>query len=438
MPSYYQGTHTGQEVDAGLDIILAADRGIDALPEATDADHLLGVENGAAKKVAVSALQRDALEAFVKEKKNGDYYERPTLSGKETGNEVKFSMGADRIPMNELTVTVLRGQVPTLSVTVEPETVMANQLVRFGTPYWTNVSGQATISVSGTDTMVMTKTANTAQTSDYSFRMGQTAPWRLGHKYFVSATITPDKLTTMFFGNHDHKRATFSALPAGVATPVSEVFTLPATETDVTYMVWMANQSAGYTQGEKILLKDIMLIDLTVMFGVDNEPGTVADFLNAFPNASSFMSADRTGTKMSRLNGQTLFSDYLGETYTIDLPDIPELGADLTWYVTDGKLYDNESSDVYDVPKKTVPTFLGYNRIFCSDVPTDDPSTFDPDYGSVAAAVRLDPTMVYESITNTISGSRSVTRLAKAEVEEKTEEPEEAPEEEPEEPEVER
>lgn len=425
MPSYYQGTHTGQEVDAGLDIILAADRGIDALPEATDADHLLGVENGAAKKVAVSALQRDALEAFVKERKNGDYYERDTLSGTETGNEVKFTMGADRIPMKELTVTVLRGQVQTLSVTVEPETIHINQQIvngRFsGTSGWSATRGSQSAS-GGVYTYKVT-----AVGSAYDENRTQTSAnimWNSLHKFYMTFDVKCSRAGATF---RLARTSTNNAI-YGTCTDADTWYTFsgviqPTSTTNTSaWFMWTNAHSLPAAVNDTFSMQNVMIIDLTAIFGAGNEPANASAVRALLPSDYYAYTLD---TPLSRLHGQTAYGDYLGETYTIDIPAAAE-GADLTWYVTVGKLYDNEGGDIYDVPAKTVPSFLGYNRIFCADVPSDDPSMPDPDYGTVTAAVRLDPTMVYNSIVN--SGARSLTALKSvANTEETAEEANEEP-----------
>ena len=130
----------------------------------------------------------------------------------------------------------------------------------------------------------------------------QTGDIVVGHKYLLTVDVNPDHNANFYFGVGG--QSTTKALTSGSYQTISNIVT---TTTTGSLTLYGQIASASWVDGG-FSYKNLMLIDLTTMFGVGNEPTTVAAFKALFPlpyyayNAGALLHFNGTGLKTVGFN----------------------------------------------------------------------------------------------------------------------------------------
>ena len=386
-----------------------------------DAEPTSGSTNAVQSGSTADMINSMTEAAYITQSATGEHYQRATMtSATETGFEIKVNDAADNIPLKSLAVSCMRGTAQQMSVTSEAaDTVVYNQrlfaAVSTGSAageWWlgnyTGPSGAKISTLTVSDNLLdMQLTYRPQSPNDWSFRAAQATTYVTGHKYILLGEVNSPRSgpAYVYAGWGANKIKTFNTVQ-DTWVDFSFIFSStdfsnPAKADDLTVCVRTKIPDGGayiYELNDTVHYRNLMLIDMTAMFGGIDVPTTVAGFLTNFPNAASYMEANRNGKRMSRLYGQTLYGDYAGQTYTVDIPAEIE-GSSLTWYVTSGEIYDQDHNITYDdgIQPQVVPTFRGNTRIF-----TVDDANLDPEYTALSTNYRIDPTIAYENLRNAI------------------------------------
>lgn len=283
----------GYAGDASTSAGQAAQSASDAATSANDAATSATVAQASAESIEASAEQ---IQTNGRNITNIQALLNGTLYREETDSAEAYSK------------TVPAGALPYASVDmIGGKTVVWNQLVQNGTfadtSGWSAFGG--TISASNNELAYTLTTVNNNSFSNIILRnCTLIAP---GHKFFVSMDVklAHDCDILRFWvvapTVQDNVSYELGAVSGGQWVTLTKVYT--STNTAQSEQIQFLSRNAytnGYAVGDVDYIRNIVLIDLTQMFGPGNEPSTVAEFEAMFPtidpayNAGELMSAGVT------------------------------------------------------------------------------------------------------------------------------------------------
>lgn len=363
---------------------------VDAVPTS-------GSTNAAQSGGTADAIAAMTDAAYITQNATGTAYTYTSLSGTtETGYQIAVDDAADNIPVKSLQVGgTIDNTATQLTVTAEAETVHFNQLVKngdlaSGTSSWGSNPSYAVLSASGG---VLTLTL--AATSGISANNSQAVIYTSGHKFFscfgvqssrAGARISMTRTTT-----DDGVEVTCDT--ADTWYEAAGIFTAMATTNAQLYLRYRNASANGAQIGDTLQFRQLMIVDLTAIFGAGNEPTTAEEVRALLPEDYYDYTLD---TLMSRAYGQTAYGTYLGQNYTVTIPAeaIPSASKIFRWYPTTGALQVQGLGN-FTVPTQNVTTYLGNTRIYCEN-------STGVTYSAEAATYRLDPTIAYENLRSAI------------------------------------
>ena len=261
------------------------------------------------------------------------------------------------------------------------KTIVWNQMVKNGnfadgTNEWTR-EYQVTYSVSDGEMTFNTQIARNGinQHTGYSLVAG--------HKYYLCITAKSDDDTAIGIGNILSTGVQFTFDLASTYAKQSRVITASIDASNTFYIFSTAENTT-------VVVKNVMFIDLTRMFGAGNEP-TAAEFEAMFPepyypySAPTLLSSDVSAVKTV---GKNLWTKQ--NSYTISAPN----------FIVGGGTYVSSASFV--LPKGTYTFSFKCSASANTEIRLFDENGYDSTSASVTANVR-------KSITITLT--RDVTRI---------------------------
>lgn len=173
----------------------------------------------------------------------------------------------------------------------------------------------------------------------------------IGHKYYMCMDIKVPHITDVTYtlgGQYVYQ----ANAPANTWVHLADIKTA-STHSGFVACYADCRSAKGFSVNDTLQFKNVMALDLTLMFGAGNEPSTVNDFLALFPKAYYAYAYDPTSkTNVSAVNGDTYNSynvswqDDAGTVYTGTLSyegnstwkltathEEKDLG-DLSWYAS--------------------------------------------------------------------------------------------------------
>ena len=117
-------------------------------------------------------------------------------------------------------------------------------------------------------------------TAKYGMLRSTTLTLLPGHKYCIGLNITFTS-NEVHFQMRNNTQSMASLDNAAISGRNSAIFTYNGLGTDVNYIRILDYATSDWAE---ITVKNVILIDLTLMFGAGNEPSTVAEFEALFPN----------------------------------------------------------------------------------------------------------------------------------------------------------
>lgn len=225
------------------------------------------------------------------------YYETMVVGGAENliGNDIVSSQFTRRKTGGSTDV----GTGVAILKTIKGNTLVFNQMVSNG-DFSNGSTGWTT---GGTVTVADNKATVTYTTTSVRFvhpSMGLT----VGHKYYLSAFITPDMACTLNIELSFGWVTVSKVANANERTFVSGIVTTTASGSDNLQIFGNFGVTPGYT----LIVERVNCIDLTRMFGAGNEPSTVAEFEALFPlnyyayNAGTLLNLTATGLQTNGFN----------------------------------------------------------------------------------------------------------------------------------------
>ena len=165
---------------------------------------------------------------------------------------------------------------------------------------WIGNAASATFS-DGIITATSTSTANYWGIQHVS---NKSAPFYKNHKYYFSAECYPDTVAgngsntglNLYSTNSGYVYQQSKAIPEKTWTRIESIFTVGKDSSGTIYPWIFTNQRNDRTVGDKVSIKNAMLIDLTEWYGAGNEPTYTTIFSNTFPN--SFYPTEQTTTNL--------------------------------------------------------------------------------------------------------------------------------------------
>ena len=132
---------------------------------------------------------------------------------------------------------------------------------------------------STTKVHTLTALQNTGTSGLFFNKPNKHAPLVTGHKYLQSARIKAPKVFNFKIGTNDATQ-TFSSIPANVYNTVSGVFLFGSSSDEFLFNFNVNNSWSG---SESVYITDLMLIDLTQLFGST----TIADYIYSLEQATA-------------------------------------------------------------------------------------------------------------------------------------------------------
>ena len=206
----------------------------------------------------------------------------------------------------------------------------------------------------------------------YGFRHKTTKKFGVsGHKYFLSVDCKASKSGITIGGDVCNKGFTFNGT---VGTSYQNFSTiLSSTGNQIAYIC----TRGGTAVGDTLTFKNIMLIDLTQVFGEGNEPSTVEAFKALFPK-DYYAYNEGTETLVSAVNGDTY------REYTIDL-DGTRYGGTLD--VTSGKLTVDRAMVTLNGSESWSNRGNDMNQFYCDNASSDAFVTTSAEQATLIGAV---------------------------------------------------
>ena len=187
--------------------------------------------------------------------------------------------------------------------------LIANGNFADGTNGWDKEGG-----LLSTEGGILTYTKNDATTNLQAARLERrNVAFPAGHKYYYAVAIRPSVETVCQFGVNGNQAIQLSRFAANVWKKMSGLFT-PSSK--VTNLYYYCNKESSLSPGDTVEYKQIILIDLTLMFGAGNEPTTVEEFERMFflpyyeYNAGTIINNEATGL---RTRGFNLYNPVTGK-----------------------------------------------------------------------------------------------------------------------------
>ena len=131
---------------------------------------------------------------------------------------------------------------------------------------------------STTKVHTLTALENTGTSGFFFNKPNKHAPLVTGHKYLQSAKVKSPKVFNFRIGTNDALQ-TFSSIPANVYNTVSGVFLFGSSSNE---FVFNFNANNSWSGSESVYITELMLIDLTQMFG-----STIADYIYSLEQATA-------------------------------------------------------------------------------------------------------------------------------------------------------
>lgn len=254
-------------------------------------------------------------------------------------------------------------------------------------------------------------------------RIQQTIRMIQGHTYFYTVTMQSAKATRSAIGTYEHSSTltkiiqTFN-ISANTLTKMEGIFT--SINNANIFRIYL-NRDTDLSVGDSVDLKNAMLFDLTLLFGIGNEPSTVEEFKALYPNdyyaysvgtlvdgkCDKIVSLDSTDTQIQEYtipsaiqnmpnygcsNGDTVYNEVniKNKKYIQRIDDI-DLGMQ-TW------TYDNSNGfslftttlDYLKIPSVAIcGLYLNHNVISITDLGNKEFSLYE-DNGNYVVAIRDD------------------------------------------------
>lgn len=166
---------------------------------------------------------------------------------------------------------------------IKGNTIVWNQMTRNGDfngniEYWSSYNSNNVSVAYGNRSIIAT-----LNSSGYGFSFGiiQTFPASVAnHKYFVKYNVKPSVDTT-FGSEYANINISIVTCPANVFTTVKG-FIISVSSDNTPFII---KPTSELNIGDTYEIKDVIVIDLTKMFGSGNEPATVEEFEAMFPNS---------------------------------------------------------------------------------------------------------------------------------------------------------
>lgn len=180
----------------------------------------------------------------------------------------RTSGGTNSIGTGPATMTMMKGK-----------SVVWNQLVRNGNFHDVSLWAQRNVTYSVADgEATIHPSIDTASAKMLFYRIGELG-LVVGHKYYYSGSIKTESGRNCYIGFCDERGAIQSAIINNTNAYVkgSRIHQLTS---ESEYFIVRCNNSD--TTSDTIKAKDVMLFDLSLMFGVGNEPSTVKEFEEMF------------------------------------------------------------------------------------------------------------------------------------------------------------
>ena len=207
-----------------------------------------------------------------------------------------------------------------------------NQLVQNGnfadTSGWE--SNYASISVSSNKCVFTSTTANSNQSLYRD--VGLTA----GHKYLYICTVKLSEGTSLFRINLSGNFSNVGSISANTKTTIMQIVSVSSISYGQMYLY--PNGDTGLSVGETCEFENIIIRDLTLIFGSGNEPSTVADALAQLPALGQYNAYDAGSLVDTEVSGVKSISR--------NLLDSSKLDSAGTW---SGDILDTTASRIHSV-----------------------------------------------------------------------------------------
>lgn len=176
-----------------------------------------------------------------------------------------------------------------------------NQLLQNGnfasTANWSATRGSISASSN-----ILTYTVTEIGTQEVQNRIQQTISIPVGHKVFFRASIKPkyNNRLTAYFNGSSGDGIIFTDITANAWNDLEGTYTIAGGTATTLYI--MLNCATSYAISDTIQVKNVMLVDLTLMFGAGNEP-MLDEFKALFPldyysyNAGTLLALNATGIR---------------------------------------------------------------------------------------------------------------------------------------------
>ena len=158
------------------------------------------------------------------------------------------------------------------------KTIVWNQLLQPCTNYVSY--NNAYTKVSYEDDCAVLTVIDASATNGYSYGFAYPSNYTVvpNHKYYICASLCASKECTIFCEYATDLRLRLGSLDSNTWTKLSMLYT-PTDAISKRGLLYMDNNSVGDT----LKAKNMMIVDLTKMFGAGNEPSTVEEFEAMFP-----------------------------------------------------------------------------------------------------------------------------------------------------------
>ena len=179
--------------------------------------------------------------------------------------------------------------------------LIANGNFADGTNGWDKEGG-----LLSTEGGILTYTKNNATTNLQAARLERrNVAFPAGHKYYYAVAIRPSVETVCQFGVNSNQAIQLSRFAANVWKKMSGLFT-PSSK--VTNLYYYCNKESSLSPGDTVEYKQIILIDLTLVFGAGSKPSTTEEVERMFflpyyeHNEGTIINNEATGLRTRGFN----------------------------------------------------------------------------------------------------------------------------------------
>ena len=210
-------------------------------------------------------------------------------------------------------MTVYKGPAAVDNDYVYYNQVMHNIDDAANTTHWAGSYG----TVSYNDERISFVPNNSSTAKNFGQKSGSSIAGIAGHKYYFSCRLTISNLhnKTPYIAPQLNNLIAVPNMTANMESTLSGVFT--ATTTDMLRFYFYPWGTSGITTDgtERVTVRDVMIVDLTEMFGTGKEPTTASAFKTMLPNAYYPYNAG-VQTTLNGLNGTGVVDVYSVEFTT--------------------------------------------------------------------------------------------------------------------------